>query len=256
MTIQSTGALYSTHTARPRKRPAPLTLMRAIKKVMKAELGSVAISRWNALLDAEVGQRTFTDPIDDANTAPFTKIWCPAKPGVARILARALQSQELLPDGKPVAVTAPLTLDSEYKGSLSKIISRRLVDLVIAKYGSELKMCGEIRPGLFVENAEKQLAASIARPVTDLLTYVTARAKELVQEGERVVIEMQTVDQTLHGRETRGSGLVVCSQGMALIERIAHEIITQPIPAHEMMGETAPQGPVATSSSDGEEEDV
>ena len=77
-----------------------------------------------------------------------------------------------------------------------------------------------------------------------------------MQEGERVVIEMQTVDQTLHGRETRGSGLVVCSQGMALIERIAHEIITQPIPAHEMMGETAPQGPVATSSSDGEEDDV
>ena len=204
--------------------------MRAIKKVMKAELGNVAISRWNALIDAEIGQCTFSDPIDGANTVPSTKIWCPAKPSVARIIARALRSQELLPDGKPVAVTAPLTLDSEYKGCLYKIISRRLVDLVIAKYGNELKTSGEIRAELFVENAEKQLAASIARPVTDLLTYITARARGQVQAGGRVVIEMQTVDQTLHGRETRGSGLVVCSQGMALIEEIAQDIITQPIP--------------------------
>jgi hypothetical protein len=252
MTIQSSGSLYSTHAARPRKRPAPATLMRAVKKVMKAELGSVAIARWHTLLDEEIGESVFSDPLH-AQPASITKIWCPTKPRVARILAQALQSQELLSDGKPVAVTAPLTLGSEHQGCLSKLISRRLVDMVIAKYGQELRECGEIRIDLFAENAEKQLAASIARPVTDLLTYATARAKELVRDGERVVIEMQTVDQTLHGRETRGSGLVVCEKGMALIEKIAHEIINKPLPGGAAHVDEEGQQ-VQLSSSDGEDD--
>ena len=225
MTIQKQSSLYSTHASRPRKRPASTVIVRAIERVMKAELGASAIARWHDLLDVEIGDAVFNDPVDTSVglALPLRKVWCPTKPCVARMLAQALVSKELLPDGKPVAVMAPLALGS-FKGPLAKIISRRVIDLLISKRGDELRTCGELREGLFAENTEKQLAASIARHATDVLTYVTARARELVKEGEHVILEMQTVDQTLHGRETRGSGLVVCEKGMALIEQAAQAI--------------------------------
>lgn len=225
MTIQTPSSLYSTHAARPRKRPSSTILVRAVKKVMKGELGAAAIARWHDLLDTELGEAVFSDraEIPTGLALPTEKIWCPTKPHLARMLARALVSKELLSDGKPVAVTAPLALGS-HKGPLAKIISRRVVDLLVAKNRDELRASGELRADLFAENAEKQLAASIARHATDVLTYVSARARALAADGGHVILEMQTVDQTLHGRETRGSGIVVCETGMALIEQAAQAI--------------------------------
>jgi len=221
MTVQSPSSLYSTHAARPRKRLPSNVLVRAVKKVLKAELSASAVARWHDLLDDQLGEAVFTDTAEPMRLAlPLVKVWCPTKPRVARLLAQALTSKEALPDGNPVTVTAPMALGSQ-QGTMAKIIARRVVDLVIAKHADELKSCGELRAALFEENAEKHLAASMARHATDVLTYVAARAKELVGDGECAIIEMQTVDQMLHGRATRGSGLVVCEKGMALVERAA-----------------------------------
>ena len=248
MTIQTPSSrLYSTHMSRPRKRPTSTALLCAIKKVMKAELGAAAIARWHDQLDEEIGEVVFNDPAGTPAAPAVTrnKIWCPAKPRIARLLVEALVSKELLADGKPVAIAAPLTLGSP-KGALAKIISRRVVDVVIAKHGDELRACRELRAELFAENAEKHLAASIARHATDVLTYITARAKELAHADEQPILELQTVDQTLHGRETRGSGLVVCEHGMALIRRVAEAVLS----AEEPAGATVP---VAASSSSEED---
>ena len=233
MTIHSSSHLYSTHTARPRKRPTSAALLRAIKKVMKAELGVVAIARWRDQLDEEIGEAVFNASTDapEAPTATTHKVWCPAKPRLARLLVQAVVSKQPLADGRPVAIAAPLTLGS--KGPLSKIISRRVVDVVIARHGDELRACRELRADLFAEHAEKQLAASIARHATNVLTYITARAKELALADEQPVLELQTVDQTLHGRETRGSGLVVCEHGMALIHKAAEAMLSAEEPATE-----------------------
>lgn len=247
MTIQSPSSLYSTHAARPRKRPASGVLVRAVNKVLKAELSASAVARWHDLLDEAIGEAVFTDVVEQPTrmALPLVKVWCPTKPRVARLLAQALTSKELLPDGAPVSVTAPMALGSQ-QGAMAKIIARRVVDLVIAKHSDELKECGEIRTNLFDENSEKQLAASLARHATDVLTYITARAKEMVGEGESAIIEMQTVDQTLHGRATRGSGLVVCENGMALVEKAAADML---VPIDTSTVETVP---APNSSSDGE----
>jgi len=236
MTIQSQSSLYSTHVSRPRKRPTSAALLRAIKKVMKAELGATAIARWHDQLDEEIGEAVFGD-VSSTPVAPTTttsKVWCPAKPRLARLLMHAIVSTEPLADGKPVALAAPLTLGVA-NGPLAKIVSRRVVDVVIAKHSDELRACGELRASLFAENAEKQLAASIAHHATDMLTYVATRAKELAHADEHAILELQTVDQTLHGRETRGSGLVVCERGMALVQRAVDAILStdEPVDAAE-----------------------
>lgn len=229
MTVQAPSSLYSTHLSRPRKRPTVAVLMRAIKKVMKVELGTVAITRWHEQLDNEIGELVFSGAANAAampvtTTNHMAKVWCPVKPRLARLLVQAIVSKECLSDGKPVAILAPIAFGST-KGPLAKIINRRVVDLVITKHGDVLRACGELRADLFVENAEKQLAAAIARHATDVLTYVTARARELAHADEEVILEMQTVDQTLHGRETRGSGLVCCEKGTALVHEAADAIL-------------------------------
>jgi len=200
--------------------------------VMRTELGAIAIARWHDQLDEEIGAPVFGNQASTsvAATAAVNKVWCPAKPRLARLLVQALISNEPLPDGKPVPVAAPLTLGSPNR-TLTKIIARRVVDRVIAKHGDELRSGGELRAGLFAQNAEKQLAASIARHATDVLTYITTRAKELAGADESPILELQTVDQMLHGRETRGSGLVVCEHGMVLIRRAADAILSAEEPA-------------------------
>lgn len=200
---------------------------------MKAELSPKAIARWHNQLDEVIGE-PFFNPIlrvDDAFLAlpapTGPKTWCPVKPHIAHLLMEALVSIEPLPDGRPVALAAPLAIGTPGGSKVAKIISRRLVELVITKHYDTLRSSGEIREQLFVEGSEKQLCAAIARHATDVLSYVSSRAKELADEEHMagILMEMQTVDQYLYGRETRGSGLVVCDKGMALIERIARQIV-------------------------------
>lgn len=229
MTIQATSKLYSPHTARPRKRPTSSTLLRAIAKVMKTELSSTAIARWHEQLDEEIGEPFFipnpAGPMDSFLALPapaLQKTWCPSKPETARLLVNALVSKSVLADGRPVALVAPLTIGSTKGVEMAKIVSRRLVELVITNEYEKLRASGEIRADLFAEGAEKQLSAALARHATDVITYVSTRAKEIAMDEkiEDVVLEMQTVDQYLHGRETRGSGLVVCEKGMRLVEKV------------------------------------
>ena len=233
MTIQTSSKLYSTHASRTRKRPTSTTLLRAFAKVMKAELGATAITRWHEQLDEAIGEPFFNsgakadEPVMDVSVTNGPKTWCPVKPQIARLLVEALISTEPLPDGRPIALAAPLAIGPPHGSKVAKIISRRLVELVIAKHYDTIRTSGEIREPLFAHGSEKQLSAAIARHATDVITYVQSCAKELAAEEkiEGVLMEMQTVDQYLHGRETRGSGLVVCEKGMALIERVVHQTI-------------------------------
>ena len=235
MTLQTLSSLYSTHASRPRKRPTSTTLVRAIAKVMKTELSSTAIARWHDQLDEAIGEPFFNAAPNIGTRTnetgmlalPAPKMWCPVKPETARLLVEALVSTEPLPDGRPIAIAAPLAIGSPQGSKVAKIISRRLVELVIAKHYDTLRSSGEVREQLFVEGSEKQLCAAIARHATDVITYVSSRAKELAVEEQigDVLLEMQTVDQYLHGRETRGSGLVVCEKGMALIEEVVRQML-------------------------------
>ena len=234
MATQTPSKLYSTHASRPRKRPTSTTILRAIAKVMKAELSSTAIDRWHEQLDEELGEPLFKpDPHRQADSflalkgpVEAPKTWCPCKPVVTRLLANALVSKSVLSDGRPVALAAPLTIGSTKGSGMAKIISRRLVELVISNDYETLRASGEIRAALFAQGAEKQLSAAIARHATDVITYVSTRAKEIAADKgtENVVLEMQTVDQCLYGRETRGSGLVVCENGMRLVQMVASDI--------------------------------
>ena len=86
MTILVQSSLYSTHAARPRKRPTSTSLMRAINKVMKAELGANAIARWHEQLDEAIGETVFAKSVDADSTLalPAPKIWCPTRPTLTR----------------------------------------------------------------------------------------------------------------------------------------------------------------------------
>jgi len=234
MTMQTLSSLYSTHASRPRKRPTSATLVRAIAKVMKAELSATAIARWHDQLDEAIGESFFTPgpKADEPSmlglpvpTGP--QMWCPVKPTTARLLLEALISTEQLPDGRPIALAAPLAIGSPQGSKVAKILSRRLVELVIARHNGTLRSSGEIRAQLFVEGFENRLCAAIARHATDVITYVSSRAKDLAVEEQigDVLMEMQTVDQYLHGRETRGSGLVVCEKGLTLIEKVVRQML-------------------------------
>lgn len=226
--MKTHSQLYSTHMSRPRKRPTSTTFLRAIAKVMKAELSATAISRWHKQLDEAIGEPFFipspNKPEEPLLTLPVpavSKTWCPTKPVVTRLLVNALVSKALLPDGRPVALAAPLSIGSPKGFEMAKIISRRLVELVVTNHYDTLRSADEFRADLFAKGAERQLGAAIARHATDVIAYVATRANELAakENVENVVLEIQTVDQYLHGRETRGSGLVVCEAGMRLVEK-------------------------------------
>ena len=193
MTVQQFSSIYSTHASRPRKRPTSTVLLRAITKVMRAELSAAAIARWNEQLDEAIGEPIFnrspTEPRELSVVELAPKAWCPAKPRLAHRLLETVLSKEPLKDGRPAALAAPLTLGST-KGKLAKIISRRVVDLVVAKHFEDLRTSGELRSELFASEANKQLCAAIARHATDVLTYVAARAKELAEGDDQVILEM------------------------------------------------------------------
>ena len=185
------------------------------------------MTRWQDQLDDELGEAIFNQASDtpprSASDSHHNKVWCPTKPYIAELLARVLKSNDQLVDGMPVTIQAPIALGSTRR--LAKIVSRRLTELTIAKYKDELRSSGEIRSELFVESAEKQLAASMARHATDILGYIATCANNNAGSEADVVIEMQTVDQTLAGRETRGSGLVVCERGLELVYSVVDAIL-------------------------------
>ena len=139
MSINKASKIYSTYASRPRRRPTSTVLLRAIAKVMSAELSSSAIRRWQTQLNELIGESVFkvhtgTAGSKHPNGSITSKAWCPQKPRTASLLLQALVANERLPDGRSVAFAAPVVLSPLKRAKIAKILCRRLVECVVSKH--------------------------------------------------------------------------------------------------------------------------
>ena len=197
--------------------PSSACLVRAVANVLKRELGDEELVRLQPMFDSELKQQVFSP-----GAAPPPP-WSPPKPCLSRLVLEALISQDLLPDGKPVALAGPVIGAATLNLKLSKVVARRAIESVIANKREELKSSGELKADLFEDDAK--LYASISRIGADVLGCAGKRAIDAVQ-GDAVV-ELQDASQLLGGRDTRGFGLVVCQKGMAVFEGVVRELLQE-----------------------------
>ena len=197
--------------------PSSACLVRAVANVLKRELGDEELARLQPMFDSELKQQVFSP-----GAAPPPP-WSPPKPCLSRLVLEALISQDLLPDGKPVALAGPVIGAATLNLKLSKVVARRAIESVIANKREELKSSGELKADLFEDDAK--LYASISRIGADVLGCAGKRAIDAVQ-GDAVV-ELQDASQLLGGRDTRGFGLVVCQKGMAVFEGVVRELLQE-----------------------------
>ena len=200
-----------------KKPPSSACLVRAVSTVLKRELGDEQLARLQPVLDAELKQHVFI-----AGAAPPPP-WSPPKPCLSRLVLEALISQDLLPDGKPVALAGPVIGAATLNLKLSKVVARRAIESVIVHKREELKSSGELSVDLFEDDAK--LFSSISRIGADVLGCAGKRAIGAVQ-GD-AVLELHDSSQLLGGRDTRGFGLVTCQKGMVVFQRVVRELLAE-----------------------------
>ena len=200
-----------------KKPPSSACLVRAVSTVLKRELGDEQLARLQPVFDAELKQHVFI-----AGAAPPPP-WSPPKPCLSRLVLEALISQDLLPDGKPVALAGPVIGAATLNLKLSKVVARRAIESVIVHKREELKSSGELSVDLFEDDAK--LFSSISRIGADVLGGAGKRAIGAVQ-GD-AVLELHDSSQLLGGRDTRGFGLVTCQKGMVVFQRVVRELLAE-----------------------------
>ena len=81
---------------------------------------------------------------------------------------------------------------------------------------------GELSDAKLTDKA--RLTRTVERAVLDALAYVHAKAAAIRGEGdEGAVLQLQSADETLGGKQLRGSGLVYCERGRSLFQRALAE---------------------------------
>ena len=209
-----------------------LAVARAVTAVMQRELGQDALLRWQELLDAELGQSLFRkvgtpkrvprrplapllmeqgfERVNAVEKVVSLSSWVPKRPKLALLLLAAFQrGDELLADGKPLLVTA-YTADGR---ALSKLLSKRAIDWIQQQQPSAFISCDELAPDQISD--AYRLQKVVGRTAADVLSYVHSVASAS-RVGGGITLELHRTDQRLAGIETRGSGVVFCSNGREL----------------------------------------
>ena len=135
-------------------------------------------------------------------------LWLPSKPKLTLALINVLTSAH--------DTDASLVHPCAGANGLTKLLARQMVATMLDRKGEDwLKECGE----LTVAQLESPVKTShtLSRAAFDMIVYVHARAEEIRQkDGADVVLELQSSDETLSGREMRGCGVVYCNKGRAI----------------------------------------
>ena len=107
---------------------------------------------------------------------------------------------------------------------MSKLVSRRAVELMRMDGDERLVACGELSEELLASPA--RLHKALSRTAADALAYVHSVAVALRDESAESaesVLQLQTSDERLVGIFTRGSGVVFCERGRTLFDRALAE---------------------------------
>lgn len=192
------------------------TVIAAVSKVMRDELGGAAYDRWCSRLNTELGCGTFRPGGETPEGQPVhvPTAWVPPKPKIVLALLDEFDRahNDPTPDALPKATIGA-------KGAISKLLARHAVERLRRNKGPEwFQACGELSAAQ-LDDPDK-MKHTLCRVAFDLLVYVHARATELVQhEDGDVVLELHSSDQTLMGKSMRGCGVVHCEAGRHIFAR-------------------------------------
>jgi hypothetical protein len=214
---------------KPQKRKLGVQSTKAVidtvYKMMQEELSSAACDRWCSRLNAELGYGYFGAASGGMNEAKakVPRMWVPSKPKL---------TLALLDEFVHARATLPKTSIGSNGATISKVLARCVVeDLCKAKGREWLEGCGELSIGQL--NDSMRLNHTLSRVAFDLLVYTYARAVELrQQDGGEAVLELHSSDQTVVGREMRGSGIVYCRRGREIFIR-AVELVRETMSSAE-----------------------
>ena len=202
-----------------KKHTSSSSLVRAVRLALKQVLKDDDLTaRIQRLVDSEVGHPVFYAQ-SELSLAPYPK------PKLSRLVLEALVGSTPLPDGQPVALALKVIGASTLNLRLFNIVARRAIESVIANRRESLRAGGELSADLFEDDAK--LYASIARAGADVLGVIARRADEAVQGRTDVVVELHGWTKQLCVRKTHGFGLVVCQEGMHLVQQIARELMLE-----------------------------
>lgn len=172
-----------------------------------------------SLLQSELIDAKFvSQDMKTTATNRVPRLWLPSKPKVTLALMEAL---------KTVHESDCSNMRSAGANGLTKLVARHVVaDVLNTKGSGWMHECGE----LTVAQLESPIKTSqtLSRTAFDMLVYVHARAEEIRQrDGADVVLELQSSDETLCGRDLRGCGVVYCTVGRSMFDRASAEVFME-----------------------------
>lgn len=222
--------LAPTLTIRKRKHRATATdVLAAVSAVLDLEFKAQGADRLRALLDVELGRRGCLSTLAPLSAALVTDGGGSVRPRTAAPLTlpvtrpkltaavlEAFGSSEPLHDGSAVGLAPAACIGAT---RLEKLMVKRVVEWLRERKGDELfQPGGELSDAKLTDKA--RLTRTVERAVLDALAYVHAKAAAIRGEGdEGAVLQLQSADETLGGKQLRGSGLVYCERGRSLFQR-------------------------------------
>ena len=182
-------------------------LLGRLHGIMKMEI--ITSGEMVSLLQSELLSAKFASETMESNVSSRVPLlWLPSKPNVTLALIDILTSAHNTDDSNvhPCAGANGLT----------KLLARHMVATLLARKGMEwLKQCGELTIAQL--ESPSKTRQTLSRAAFDMIVYVHARAEEIRQrDGGEAILELQSSDETLRGRDLRGCGVVYCKNGRTI----------------------------------------
>ena len=232
------SSLFSVHRHRASQSRANVAhVAQAVIRVMKRELDADTIERWRSLLDCELGQTLFCDAKTAKRAIKPTKrtrapaptptlVWAPSKPRLSALLLSAFLrgDDRLAYDGQPMVLKATASLGTHR--ALSKLVTKRAIDWLMANRSDAIRASLEATAEQLSDGV--RIHKVLSRCAADVLAYLHAVVMAKLKEGDSdaVVLELHRTDQRLTGKDTKGCGIVYCTKGRALFERVVSQTLS------------------------------
>ena len=138
------------------------------------------------------------------------RLWMPTKPNITMAILEAMVDEHDQ-EGQPEAPCVG--------AGLTKVVARHIVSRMMINKGDEwLEKCGELSKAQL--ESQVKVNHTLSRAAFDLFVYVHARAIELRRDdGVDAVLQLHSADETLCGRELRGTGVVYCPTGRRIFAK-------------------------------------
>ena len=186
-------------------------VLRIVKTLMNNELETVCCERLVRLVSTELYSEECAKSGAGKVRHSVPKLWVPSKPKLTIAMLDELLTADWAPHNTYPSIGA--------KGGISKLLARQLVVDVRGAKGVEwMDACGEFNR--IQQYDPVRQAHAMSRVAFDLLVYVHARASEIQRaEDMHIVLDLHSADETLRGKEMRGSGIVFCEEGRSVFVR-------------------------------------